>query len=444
MNVFCFIVVIIGSICHRVAPEAQVHNVLNYGALGFNFFDNSHAFLAAWNAACNANTGTSKVVVPENMVFLVFPVTFQGPCKPDKIIFTVSGTILAPNGPSMLFYRGATQWLVFNGVKGLTVEGNGHVDGQGNYWWGQSCKISPQLEGCTYFAPTALQFVGCNESRLSNVRFTNSPQTHVLIMHCNQFRVNNLNIQAPDESPNTDGIHIQASHHVRITNSIIGSGDDCISIGDYTSNVDISNITCGPGHGISIGSLGKQGNSVEVSNIRVINSFFTGTTNGARIKTWQVGKGYVRHVIFENLRFNNVKNPIIIDQNYCDHAGACPELVNTKISLKEFYFAQFDLCVYLILILLNSFVFTKDNSGVKISDVAYRTMSGTSNTRIAINLNCSRFVHCTGISMQSIRLTSATAGEQVVASCNNARGRETDVVPAHCLQETSSIRPRPK
>ncbi|CAI9099617.1 OLC1v1036467C1 [Oldenlandia corymbosa var. corymbosa] len=254
----------------------------------------------------------------------------------------------------------------------------------------------------------ALQFVSCTETRLANVRFTNSPQKHVLIIHCNQFKVNNLNIQAPDESPNTDGIHIQASHHVRITNSIIGSGDDCISIGDYTSNVDISNIKRGPRHGISIGSLGKQGNLVQVSNIRVTNSFFTGTTNGARIKTWQVGEGYVRHVIFKNLRFNNVKNPIIIDQNYCDQTGGCPQL---------------------------------DNSGVIISNVTYQTMSGTSSTRIAINLNCSRSVHCTGISMKCIRLKSASAGEQVVASCSNASGRETDVVPGHCLQDTSSIRP---
>lgn len=40
----------------------------------------------------------------------------------------------------------------------------------------------------------------------------------------------------------------------------------------------------------------------------------------------KVGKGYVREVTFEDLYLDSVKNPIIIDQNYC--RGACKELVN--------------------------------------------------------------------------------------------------------------------
>ncbi|KAA8523020.1 hypothetical protein F0562_009443 [Nyssa sinensis] len=160
-----------------------------------------------------------------------------------------------------------------------------------------------------------------------------------------------------------------------------GKGDDCVSIGDYTSNVKVANVVCGPGHGISIGSLGRGGNFVQVENIHV-------------------GKGYVRNVTFEDLKFDSVKNPIIIDQNYCDVRGACKELP----------------------------------TGVHLSNVTYKEFSGTSSTGVAINLNCSRSVACTGILMEFIKLTSAKAGKQVTSSCSNAHGKETEVVPGPCLQ----------
>lgn len=47
---------------------------------------------------------------------------------------------------------------------------------------------------------------------------------------------------------------------------------------------------CGPGHGISIGSLGKDNTRACVSNITVRDTKIHDTMNGVRIKTWQVKK----------------------------------------------------------------------------------------------------------------------------------------------------------
>ncbi|KAG6429977.1 hypothetical protein SASPL_108036 [Salvia splendens] len=123
-------------------------------------------------------------------------------------------------------------------------------------------------------------------------------------------------------------------------------GDDCIAIKGGTSNVNISEIVCGPGHGIrlvkitpiltytTIGSLGENGNHDEVEAINISNCNISGTEAGIRIKTWQGGSGFARNINFTNIIFTEVKNPVTsIDQFYCVRK-ICPESVS-NISFKE-------------------------------------------------------------------------------------------------------------
>lgn len=66
------------------------------------------------------------------------------------------------------------------------------------------------------------------------------------------------------------------------------AGDDCISIQTGCNGVKIHNVNCGPGHGISIGGLGRDSTKACVSNITVQDVNMYGTMTGVRIKTWQV------------------------------------------------------------------------------------------------------------------------------------------------------------
>ena len=68
----------------------------------------------------------------------------------------------------------------------------------------------------------------------------------------------NLEILAPGDSPNTNGIHVSASRHVVIQNWKIATGDDCVSVITQSSNIEINNLVCGPRYGISIGRLGSK------------------------------------------------------------------------------------------------------------------------------------------------------------------------------------------
>ncbi|CAH9088050.1 unnamed protein product [Cuscuta europaea] len=403
------IIFIIGFISSRTAcqsvngPSRSSFSVLDYGAIGDGNRDDSQAFLNTWKDACSSSEGYPLLTVPQNYKFLLHPITFRGPCNSNQIHFLILGTIIAPISPRIWEGRDESQWMAFEDVTGLEVYGSGAIDGQGKAWWDQSCRDHPNLEGCKDLAPTALKFVSCNEGFLGNILMTNSPQSHVLLIGCNGFRVDNIRIESPGDSPNTDGIHIHSSNHISITNSRISSGDDCVSVGDYTSEVYINNVDCGPGHGISIGSLGKSGNIVQVENIHISNAFLYGTTNGARIKTWQVGRGYVKNVIFENLFLDSVDNPIIIDQYYCDSQESCDQ---------------------------------KGNGGVQITGVVFRNIYGTSSTDVTVNLNCSKSTPCTDIKLQFVHLESVSPGNLVTAQCDNAYGQEFVVAPGPCLLDS--------
>ncbi len=72
-----------------------------------------------------------------------------------------------------------------------------------------------------------------------------------------------------------------------------------------------------------MGSLGKYPNERDVSGITVKDCTFTGTDNGVRIKTWAGSPpSAASSMLFQNLIMNDVRFPIIIDQDYCS-ATSC-------------------------------------------------------------------------------------------------------------------------
>ncbi|KAL9303489.1 hypothetical protein ACSQ67_020752 [Phaseolus vulgaris] len=64
------------------------------------------------------------------------------------------------------------------------------------------------------------------------------------------------------------------------------TSDDCIAINGGCSYINATKLVCQGGHGISIGSLGRNQSHETVEEVHVWNCSFIDTTNGARIKTW--------------------------------------------------------------------------------------------------------------------------------------------------------------
>ncbi|KAM7480357.1 hypothetical protein LguiA_028570 [Lonicera macranthoides] len=371
-------------------------NVLDYGATGDGKTDDSQAFRKTWKAACDQaeSDAPPSLVIPTNIVFFLNPVKFTGPCKSSKISVLLSGKIVAPKEKSA--WEGVTvnSWLSFANVNGLTINGKGRIDGRGFVWWSQPC-LSGNQQAIYVCVFQALIFNRCHDLKLSGLTHMNSPRVHIIFTACEGVIISNLFIIAPETSPNTDGINISGCTNVQIRNSRIETGDDCIAISGGSSYVNITGVMCGPGHGFSIGALGKGGYDA-VEEIHVRNCTLKGTLTGVRIKSWQGGSGYARKISFERIMLVDVNNPIIIDQYYCP----------TQLNCQNY------------------------TSAIKVSDVTYRGILGTSKTDQVINLSCSETVACTNIVIDHVYIKTTDPARKAQAYCLNAHGSWGHARPA--------------
>ncbi|WCJ34277.1 Pectin lyase-like superfamily protein [Euphorbia peplus] len=399
--VFSFLICL-ASIESRKLSSKHCHgtkryNVDDFGAVGDGNRDDTRSFQEAWKATCQSSC-SANMYVPNGRKYLLQPITFSGACRSKDISVQIEGELLAPTKPHEWTCKEekCKQWITFEKINGLVIHGYGTFNGQGSNWWNLDCKHNKK-QFCGKRA-TGLIISHSENIHIENLNFKDSPQMHIAFERSNLVYASNLTINAPGDSPNTDGIHLQHATNIFIRNSIIKTGDDCISISDGSSHVDINNIKCGPGHGISIGSLGIKGKEEKVDYVHVSNVTFEETQNGVRIKTWQGGRGYARHITFENIIVKNSYNSIIIDQFYCPHKKCSDHKL----------------------------------SAVEVSDIKFKDIKGTSKEKEAIRLACSESVGCKGISMEDINLASVDEEDDeskhrvsrahTISYCSNVEG----------------------
>ncbi|PIM98365.1 Polygalacturonase [Handroanthus impetiginosus] len=234
-----------------------------------------------------------------------------------------------------------------------------------------------------------LSFNFIKNSIIRDVTSKDSKNWHVNCISSQNVTFLRFTISAPGDSINTDGIHLGRDMMINITDSVIGTGDDCISIGDEMKDLHIQSVVCGPGHGISIGSLGKNVAEKDVQGIYVRNCTFKGTDNGVRIKTWPSAPAQLQisDLHFEDLIMDNVKNPVIFDQEYC----------------------PYNLCKL------------DKPSLIKISKVTLKNIRGTSATQEVMSFLCSSAKPCENIEVGDVDLTYTGTLGPATTKCDNIK-----------------------
>lgn len=245
-------------------------------------------------------------------------------------------------------------WVV--NAENVAINGRGTIDGSGEYWWDlyetpeseRPEELRERLAGfherneqsddvsSFTLRPPLLQVYDSRNVRVSGITLQNSPFWNTHVVYSEDVSVNGVAIENPADAPNGDGIDIDSSRLVRITDTYINAGDDAICIksgkdregrevGEPAECITVANCTIEHGHGgVVIGSE----MSGSVRDVVVTNCTFTDTDRGVRLKTQRGRGGTVEDLRFNNIGMRRVVCPFVINGYYFTSIDSDPEPVD--------------------------------------------------------------------------------------------------------------------
>jgi len=213
-------------------------------------------------------------------------------------------------------------------VENVAIHGEGVIDGNASFetWWSRP---KTPFRG---WRPRAVFFVRSKNVAMEGVTVRNSPSWTIHPFRSRRVTLAKLKVEAPFDSPNTDGINPDSCEDVTIAGVHFSTGDDCISIKSgkislaksdpmATRRVRISNCLMENGHGAVV--LGSE-MSGGIYDVEARDCLFVGTDRGLRLKTRR-GRGklaVVDGVKLRNIRMERVGTPFVINSFYwCDPDG---------------------------------------------------------------------------------------------------------------------------
>ncbi|KAF2111131.1 pectin lyase fold/virulence factor [Lophiotrema nucula] len=210
-----------------------------------------------------------------------------------------------------------------------------------------------------------------------------STRRHTFVAHSQNVTMTNLDMNATSSSQyntvNTDGFDSWNSKDIVIKNWVVTCGDDCISVKGNSANIYVKNVTCHRSGAMCIGSMGN-GVTETVDDVVFEDITAIDSSNAAWIKTYP-GNGHVKNVTFRNINFQNVNQPIYVSPCIYSYSNC-------------------------------------DSSRLKISDITWENITGTSRYNVAAGIYCSKAAPCTGLKFSGIDIKPKNGGTAKVL-CSN-------------------------
>jgi hypothetical protein len=281
------------------AGEAEVFNVRDYGAKGDRSALDTAAIQAAVDACHKAGGGT--VLVPKGD-YLSATVRLKGGVR----LRLAEGATLWIT-PEKAHYDGTRHLLTAEDAEGVTVDGEGEINGQatGDYGgrWGKPKRPA--------FRTGVLLFHRCRDVAVRGITIRHSDSWTLHFKRCTNVTVEDVIIRNNYRRLNSDGIDPNMCRHVRIRRCDIVAGDDCVVLKATEAEPceDVLVTDCVLESAASAVKLGTESHG-DFRNIRfarcTIRNSFTG------IGFYLKDGGTMEHVRFEDIRIET-----------------CPETVRT-------------------------------------------------------------------------------------------------------------------
>ena len=358
------------------STQRTVISVMDHGAKGDGVADDKAAFEAAVAAARGVKRAV--VLLPAGHTFLLSPIALV---EESELEIRIDGVVRAPvmerwprppqEDASLSAERQRMRYafLELRYCRSLVISGSGAIEGRGQPWWRRR-KRRPEIR-----APALLVIRESSDCVVRYLSLVESPFYHVVVLDSERIKLDRLRVATPSGSVNTDGIDVLASSDVTISKCHVSTGDDNVAIKEGSRRVQVLGGLFHKGHGLSIGSLGERHTEQSVEDVLLANVRFYRTSNAARVKTWQGGRGHVRNVTFSNLDVRGVYRPLVLDQFYCpesQHPGIC----------------------------------ANETDAVAVSDVKVSGIVGWQTSGVAAMLHCSQSKPCgvvaTGLDVRSV------------------------------------------
>ena len=171
--------------------------------------------------------------------------------------------------------------------------------------------------------PSFIYFSNSKNILVENVRIIGAPMFVVHLLYSENVTVRNVMIEA-FPGPHVNGIVVDSSRFVRISDDYVDTGDDGIVIkagkdadglrvNKPSEHVTITNCTVHHAHGAVV--IGSE-TSGSIRNVTASNITAVDTENGIRIKSRRGRGGVVEDVRFDNWTMENVGTGIVVTSYY--------------------------------------------------------------------------------------------------------------------------------